>query len=163
MTREQFVDHIGGLIQKEAWQRGYLYPSAVIAQACLESAYGTSQLSAKYHNFFGLKCGSAWRGASVNLKTGEFIAGRNIVIRDNFRAFPDDESGVQGYFDFISTPRYAPLKEATGPEDYLNKIKAAGYATAPNYVPANMAVVNKYNLTRFDHKYLNPVIGVGVL
>ena len=48
----QFIENIGYLIQEEAKARGYKVSSPIIAQACVESAYGTSLLSARWFNFF---------------------------------------------------------------------------------------------------------------
>ena len=147
----KFIEQIAPIICKEAKKRGYKFPSAIIAQACLESNFGKSSLSANYNNFFGMKCGSSWKGKSVNFWTQEeYKAGTMTNIRDNFRAYDTMEQGVAGYFDFISTSRYAKLKEAVGPRDYLAKIKAAGYATAVKYVDSVMSVVNNYNLTQYD-------------
>ena len=98
-----------------------------------------------------MKCGSYWRGKSVNLKTKEeYTVGQLTTIRDNFRVYDSMEEGVVGYFDFISTKRYANLREANSPRQYLEFIKADGYATSSSYVSTNMYVVDKYQLTRFD-------------
>lgn len=146
-----FIDEIAPIIVKVAKERGYKFPSAIIAQACLESNYGKSLLASKYNNFFGLKCGSSWRGRSVNMWTKEeYKIGTLTDIKDNFRVFNDIEDGVRGYFNFISTTRYKNLKEATSPRDYLAKIKYDGYATASNYVEANMAIINNYSLDKYD-------------
>jgi hypothetical protein len=147
-----FIKQIAPIIQAEAKKRGYAICSAVIAQACIESAYGKSQLSARYFNFFGLKCGKSWKGPSVNMKTKEeYIAGGPLTtIRDNFRVFPDMVSGVSGYYDFISTKRYESLKSARTAKEYLERIKAAGYATSSTYVNTNMSVVSKYELEKYD-------------
>ena len=152
MTKyEKFINEIGPIIQAEATSRGYKFPSAIIAQACLESAFGTSQLSAIYHNYFGLKCGTYWHGQSVNMKTREeYHPGHSTIIKDNFRVYRDMEEGVKGYFDFISTQRYASLKNAVSSKDYLEKIKAAGYATSSTYVKNVSAVVTKYGLDKYD-------------
>lgn len=148
-----FVKKIGPLIQKEAIHRGYKVCSPIIAQAVIESRYGESGL-AKYHNYFGLKCGSSWKGASVNMKTKEeYTVGTLTSIRDNFRAYPSMEAGVKGYFDFISTKRYSNLKSATSPEEYLQKIKADGYATSSRYVQTNMGCIRKYDLFSWDWNY----------
>lgn len=148
--QEDFIAKIGPLIQAEATKRGYKVASPIIAQAVLESRYGESGL-ANYNNFFGLKCGSSWKGKSVNMQTKEeYTPGTLTTINDNFRAYDSMEEGVKGYFDFISTPRYANLKTAPTAESYLQTIKNDGYATSSSYVQNNMAVVNKYNLTRFD-------------
>ena len=160
-TQEQvhaFINQIAPLIQKESKARGYKVASPIIAQACCESALGTSSLGYKYHNYFGMKCGSAWKGKSVNLKTKEeYTVGQLTTIRDNFRVYDSMEEGVKGYFDFISTKRYANLKEANSPRQYLEMIKADGYATSSTYVATNMNLVDKYGLTRFDDAPFRPI------
>ena len=155
--QKQFIELIGPIIQEEAKARGYKVCSPVIAQACVESAYNTSLLGYRYANYFGLKCGSAWKGPSVNLKTKEeYTVGQLTTIRDNFRAFldeegkPDMELGVKGYFDFISTKRYANLKDASTPREYLELIKKDGYATSSTYVNTNMNCIARHDLERFD-------------
>ena len=148
-----FIREIGPLIQAEAKKRGYLVCSAVIAQACVESNYGFSGLSrSPYFNYFGLKCGKSWKGPSVNMKTKEeYTTGTLTTIKDNFRVYPGGMAeGVSGYYDFISTKRYESLKTAKTALEYLERIKAAGYATSSTYVSTNMGVVNKYNLTKYD-------------
>lgn len=148
---KDFISKIAPVVQKYAKQYGYNICSPIIAQACIESGYGLSSLSAKYYNYFGLKCGSSWRGKSVNLKTKEeYKAGTIITIRDNFRVYDSMDAGVKGYFDFISTNRYKNLKTATTPKQYLEYIKADGYATSSTYVSDTMAIVTKYNLTKYD-------------
>ena len=122
--RRQFIETIAPIIVKYAGLMGYNTPSAIIAQACLESAFGGSSLAYKYHNYFGLKCGTGWNGASVNMKTNEeYTPGTLTSIRDNFRAYPNMEEGVKGYFDFIQYPRYRNLKTADTPEEYLQMIR----------------------------------------
>lgn len=147
---KEFIAKIAPIIQREARQRGYLVCSPIIAQACIESGFDTSLLSYKYHNYFGLKCGSSWKGRSVNLKTKEEVNSTLISIRDNFRVYPDMVTGINGYFDFISTKRYANLKTADNPEEYLRRIKADGYATSSRYVQSNLDCIRKYDLEKWD-------------
>ena len=149
--QKQFINNIGYIIQEEAKDRGYKVCSPIIAQACLESNYGASMLSARWHNYFGMKCGSSWKGKSVNLSTKEeYTQGQLTTIRDNFRAYDSMEDGVKGYFDFINTKRYANLKNATTPREYLEFIKRDGYATSSSYVNSNMNVISRHDLERFD-------------
>ena len=146
-----FIEMIAPIIQKECKERGYKVASPIIAQACIESAFGTSSLGHTYHNYFGMKCGSSWKGKSVNLKTKEeYKVGVLTTIKDNFRVYDSVEEGVAGYFDFISTKRYENLKTAKTPKEYLEMIKADGYATSSTYVSTNMNCINKYNLTKYD-------------
>ena len=52
--RKQFIKTIAPVAQKV--DKSYdLLPSITIAQACLESNYGQSQLAQKYNNLFGVK------------------------------------------------------------------------------------------------------------
>ena len=152
-----FIDKIAPLIQAEAKKRGYKVASPIIAQACIESAFGTSSLGYKYHNYFGMKCGSSWKGKSVNLKTKEeYKVGVLTTIKDNFRVYDSMAEGVAGYFDFISSSRYANLKGAKTAKEYLEMIKADGYATSSTYVQTNMNCIVKNNLSRFDDFDSNP-------
>lgn len=158
-TRAQadaFIAKIAPLIRAEAEKRGYHTCAAVIAQAIIESAAGTSGL-AKHHNYFGLKTGSSWKGASVNMKTKEeYKVGTLATIRDNFRAYSNMEDGVKGYYDFISGKRYANLKTVTDYKQYATLIKADGYATSSTYVKTLCDTVAKYGLTAWDKSYNPP-------
>ena len=148
-----FIQTIAPLVQKYAKQYGYKVASPIIAQACCESAYGTSWISKEpYFNFFGMKCGSAWKGRSVSARTKEeYQVGVLTSIVDNFRAYDSYEEGVEGYFKFINWSRYANLKTATTPKQYLEYIKADGYATSSTYVNTNMNIINTYGLTKYDN------------
>ena len=151
-AQKLFINEIAEIIQKEAKARGYKLCSPIIAQACLESNYGVSQLASRWHNYFGMKCGSSWKGKSINLVTKEeYTQGTLTTIRDNFRVYDSMEQGVKGYFDFINTRRYANLKTATTPIQYLERIKADGYATSSTYVKNNLGRIQAMNLTRFDN------------
>ena len=148
---EEFINTIAPLIVEEGKKRGYSVFSTVIAQAIIESNSGKSILGYKYHNYFGMKCGSRWKGKSVNLKTKEeYTVGTLTTIKDNFRVYDSIEEGVKGYYDFISTKRYANLKESKTYEDYAEKLKADGYATSSKYVNTLCTTVVAHNLIKYD-------------
>lgn len=148
---EEFINMIAPLIISEGKKRGYSVFSTVIAQAIIESNSGKSILGYKYHNYFGMKCGSRWKGKSVNLKTKEeYTVGTLTTIKDNFRVYDSIEEGVKGYYDFISTKRYANLKEAKTYVDYALNLKADGYATSSKYVDTLCTTVVAHNLTKYD-------------
>lgn len=164
MTKTDFIKKIAKYVQKYAPEYGIKVCSPIIAQACLESAYGTSKLSSKYFNFFGLKCGTKWTGKSVNMTTQEeYSSGTLTTIKDNFRVYGSMEEGVKGYFEFIQLTRYQNLKGITDPEKYLDTIKADGYATDSSYVKKNMAVVKQYNLTQYDTKNTKEVTATATI
>lgn len=151
MTNSEFIEQIATYVKKYAYLYGIEVHSPIIAQAILESGWGKSSLASKYHNYFGLKCGGAWKGKSVNMATQEeYTVGVMTDIRDNFRVFDSMEDGVKGYFDFINYSRYANLKGVKDPEEYCRRIKADGYATSSRYVDSLLRVIRENNLTRFD-------------
>ena len=153
MTNSEFIEKIADCVEKYAYLYGIEVHSPIIAQAILESGWGKSGLASKYHNYFGLKCGSSWKGKSVNMATKEeYKVGTLTNIRDNFRVYDSMEAGVKGYFEFINTKRYANLKGVTSPEEYVKRIKADGYATSSSYVDNILRVIRNNNLTRFDRK-----------
>lgn len=146
-----FIFKIAPMVRLEADLRGYNICSTIIAQAIIEGACGTSTLAKRYHNHFGMKCGSSWKGASVNLQTKEeYTKGTLTTIKDNFRAYSSDLEGIKGYFDFISAKRYANLKTSANYIKFAENLKADGYATSSAYVNTLCRTVEKYNLTRYD-------------
>ena len=151
MDKETFIQKVAEKVSKYAPLYGISVHSPIIAQAIIESGWGKSGLASKYHNYFGLKCGSSWKGKSVNMTTKEeYKVGTMTNIRDNFRVFDDFDDGIRGYFEFINTRRYANLKGVKNPEEYVRRLKADGYATSSKYVDNIMRVICDNKLTRFD-------------
>ena len=151
MDKETFIQKVAEKVSKYAPLYGISVHSPIIAQAIIESGWGKSGLASKYHNYFGLKCGSSWKGKSVNMTTKEeYKVGTMTNIRDNFRVFDDFDDGIRGYFEFINTSRYANLKGVKNPEEYVRRLKADGYATSSKYVDNIMRVIRDNKLTRFD-------------
>ena len=155
MTQEQFIKEIAKYVQKYAPEFGIKVCSPIIAQACLESAYGTSK-KASFHNYFGLK----YRNNRVKCNKGYFTDGGSeqnpngtytlLPSSTAWYAFENLEQGVLGYFQFINIPNYANLKGVTDPYKYLENIKADGYATSIDYVKNVYNVIKKWNLAQYD-------------
>lgn len=155
MTKQEFIDAIAKAANKYASKYGIAVISPVIAQACLESAYGTSN-KAKHNNFFGLK----YRKDRLTCHSGYFKDGSKeqradgtyYPVTDDWYAFDSLESGVEGYFQFINISNYANLKGITDPYKYLKLIREDNYATDIGYVKSVWAVVEKWDLTKYDNK-----------
>lgn len=152
MTDEQkiFCDKIYNALKAQAPTYNMACYSAIIGQAIIESNWGKSELSAKYNNYFGMKCGSSWKGKSVNMSTHEEYNGNNVIIRDNFRVYDSLEDGVKGYLEFTNTQRYSNLKGVKDPLTYLTLIKNDGYATSSTYVDTVMTIITTCELTKYD-------------
>ncbi len=159
-TKEQvkkFIDMIAPIAQnlcktREKW----ILPSVCIAQACCESAYGTSKAMVGANGLFGFKVGSgakygaAWKGKSYNTKTKEYY-GQYVSIRDNFRAYDTVEEAVEDYMDLLcSLSRYNAAVCETDPKKCITAIKNGGYATSPTYINTIMSIISRYNLTQYD-------------
>ena len=151
-----FIEYIAPMIQREGFSRGYAIVSTTIAQAIVEGECNISRLAREYHNHFGMKCGKNWRGKSVNLKTKEeYTPGTLTDIRDNFRAYDSDIDGVDGYYDFIQSSRYANLRDAKTFRQFAEYLKADGWATSSRYVNTLCNTVTKYGLDRYDEKNIH--------
>lgn len=160
MTRQEFIDQIAPIICQYAAAYGYKYPSAIIAQACIESAFGTSSLAWKYHNYFGIKWWRTSGRSAVNLKTNEeYTPGVLTGITAGFAVGSSMEDGVLMYFEFLErNSRYRNLKTATSARQYVELIKADGYATSSTYVNTLLNCMNLYGLQRYDSATPEPKV-----
>lgn len=154
LSNLDFIEKVAPIIKKYAKEFGFGVPSAVIAQACLESAYGTSG-KAKRHNYFGLK----YRENRISCNSGTFIdgsseevAGKYVPITAQWYAFASVEDGIRGYFEFVKNGPYAAAREISQNDyhGYLTALKKCGYATSSAYVANNEAVIRKWELTVYD-------------
>lgn len=154
MTIQEFIDSIAGYIKKYATAYNVCVFSPIIAQAILESNKGTSELAVNAHNYFGLKYrkGRCKTCVGVYHKVGseQNPDGTYTSSAMEWCKFGSMEDGVIGYFDFTNISAYSNLKGVTDPRQYLENIKADGYATSLKYVDNLMAVIERYDLTRYD-------------
>lgn len=158
MTRNEFIEQIAPIVARLAKEYGICVVSPIIAQACLESGYGSSN-KAKYNNFFGLK----YREGRVSCHSGTFVDGSSeqladgsyVPITDQWYAFDTIEDGIRGYFQFISISRYRNLIGVVDPYEYLKLIKADGYATSINYVDNVYKTLTSNNLQIYDRLLLD--------
>ena len=149
-----FIERIAMYVQRYAPSYSIEVHSPIIAQAILESGKGTSELAIRANNYFGLKFRAGRCSTCIGIyeKVGseQNKDGSYVSTSMQWCKFADMEGSVIGYFDFINTPNYANLKGVTDPKTYLENIKADGYATSLKYVENLMAVIEKYDLTKYD-------------
>jgi hypothetical protein len=121
--------------------------SIKMAQACLESADGNSEMSRKSNNHFGIKCKSDWNG------------GRSYHDDDEknecFRKYKTVEDSYVDHTNFLmSNSRYNFLFQLQ-PTDFTGwakGLKKAGYATDPGYAGKVIDIIEEHQLWRLDHK-----------
>lgn len=149
---EKFIEYIAPMMVSEARKRGYNIVSTSIAQAVVEGAAGTSTLAKVHHNHFGMKAQKGYKGEYVRMRTKEeYQEGHLVTIYANFRKYPNDESGIQGYYEFLQYKRYANLKHAKDYKQFAEYLRSDGWATSFTYRDNLIEKVERYNLTRFDN------------
>ena len=138
MSKSQFIKEVAWAVSKVAPINAPMYGIAVyspiIAQACLESRYGTSPKAVLYNNILGLK----YRQNRVKCNNGYFEDGGSEQNLDgSYTILPSDtawyrfdsiEKCVEGYFQFINISNYKNVKGVSDPKTYLENIKKDGYA-----------------------------------
>ncbi|BCA84753.1 muramidase [Enterococcus saigonensis] len=133
-----------------------LYASVMIAQAIVESGWGTSSLSrAPYYNLFGIK--GSYNGKTVYMNTLEYLNGKWVTMKEPFRDYP---SYKESFADNAATLRNVYIggqyyyrgawKSNTRSYRDATAWLTGRYATAPNYASALNNVIESYGLTRYD-------------
>ena len=147
-AQKSFIDRVGKMAQADG--SGVL-PSLTVAQAILESGWGTSDLALKANALFGIKAGPAWKGPRMEKKTSEHIDGKQVEVAAAFRAYGSWEESVADHGAHLrGTARY---KAVLGERDYkkaCRAVHAAGYATAPDYADYLIRLIEQYGLTAWD-------------
>ena len=152
-TRKQFIEKFGPFIVKETKGTGIL-PGTLIAQAFIESAskktgwiVGSSGLTQKTNNYFGIKCAGNWNGRGYSIETGEYLKGKNETVTACFRKYGSVEESIKDYINFLQTnERYAKagVFKAKTVKEQAQALKAAGYATAPGYADFVYTIYKPY-------------------
>lgn len=157
---KKFIDMIAPIAMRQAKKHdNKIFPSVCIAQACCESAYGTSPKMVRANALFGIKVGkskwhfgTAWKDKAYSTATKECYDGKTYTnITDLFRAYDTVEDAVEDYFDMLCTAsRYKHALNRLSPLACIQGIQKAPYATAPDYVSTIMNIIRKYNLEKYD-------------
>lgn len=157
-TVKEFITTISKYAVKEYTRRKasgkkWILPSVCIAQAALETGWGSSDIMVKAHAYFGIKAGTNWKGKVYSSKTKECYDGISFTtITDLFRAYDSPEESVADYIDLLTNlGRYAFACNQVDPRTCIQAIWDGGYATDPDYVQQVMAIINQYNLIQYDH------------
>jgi flagellar protein FlgJ len=120
----------------------------VLAQAALETQWGKHMPARadgqSSFNLFGIKAGSSWNGARVNVPTVEYEGGIAVRKQAQFRSYQSIADSLADYADLIGKdPRYAQARGHG--DDVLGYAKAlidGGYATDPAYAGKVAAIAN---------------------
>ncbi|MFC5975667.1 LysM peptidoglycan-binding domain-containing protein [Carnobacterium antarcticum] len=163
MSNAEFVEFIGAYAAEVA-PKNDLYASLMIAQAALESGWGSSKLSSSpNHNLFGIK--GSYNGQTATMYTSEWSAsGGWIYIPQNFKKYPSHAESLQDNANLLKNGTnwdsnfYSGAWKSNSTSVYDATAWLQGrYATDPSYASKLNNIINSYNLTRFDSGYTGPV------
>ena len=143
-TREEYIARYKQ-IAIDQMERYGIPASITLAQGILESDCGNSLLSRSSNNHFGIKCKRDWAGARVYHDDDE--------KGECFRAYDSVKDSYDDHAEFLDKqPRYDSLFRyaATDYRSWARGLKAAGYATAPDYAERLVRIIEDAKLYLLD-------------
>jgi flagellar protein FlgJ len=147
-SKEDFLRQLRPHAEQAARELG-VDPNALLAQAALETGWGRSvpcnaQGECSF-NLFGIKAGSQWSGATVNVPTLEFEEGIPVRKVERFRAYDSPADSFRDYAALIrGSSRYANARGAgDNVEAFASALQQGGYATDPQYAQKIAAVASE--------------------
>jgi len=123
--------------------------SIILGQGILESGAGTGVLSSVANNHFGIKCHEEWTGASVRYDDDS--------AQECFRKYNQSNESYMDHALFLtSRPWYAGLFKLRKDDykEWAKGLKLAGYATDPKYPEKLIAIIERYQLNKYDSEVL---------
>jgi flagellum-specific peptidoglycan hydrolase FlgJ len=140
--------------EAQAMQKQYhVMASITMAQAILESDWGSSDLAAKYHNLFGIKGTGA---DSKELSTKEYVNGKWVVTKGRFKVYDSWDDSIADHTKLMlngtdtNNQNYQSVVNATTYQQAAVALQDAGYATDPDYASKLINVIKSYNLDKYD-------------
>lgn len=120
--------------------------SITLAQGILESGSGKGTLAVKANNHFGIKC-HGWQGGKIYHD--------DDAKGECFRKYKSPNESFRDHSEFLANrKRYAKLFELNK-DDYrgwAKELRRAGYATDKRYPQKLIALIERYDLDKFDDK-----------
>ena len=140
---QSYIDQYKDLAIEEMIR--YRVPASItLAQGILESGAGTSELTRKGNNHFGIKC-HGW--------TGRTVYHDDDASQECFRAYDNALQSYEDHCKFLRNgKRYSSLfnLSITDYKGWAHGLKAAGYATNPRYAYQLIGIIELYRLHEYD-------------
>ena len=130
-------------------QRHHIPASITLAQGIIESNAGRSMLATEANNHFGIKVGPSW--------AGPYVTKNDDAVGEQFRKYDSVEESYEDHSIFLQRQRYASLFNLapTDYEGWAYGLKAAGYATNPQYPALLIGIIEYYGLAQYDHQRID--------
>ena len=143
-TVKSYIAHFSQMAVNEMDKTG-IPASITMAQAIIESRSGTSVLSVRNNNHFGIKC------FSRNCPTGHCTNYTDDNHKDFFRKYPNPTASFQEHSAFLLKHRYHELlKYGKNYKVWAKGLREFGYATDQSYDKKLIAIIERYELNKLD-------------
>lgn len=150
--KQQYIDAYSKIAMEEM-QRYKIPASITLAQGILESLSGTSSLSKRSNNHFGIKCHKGWKGKRTyhdDDKKGEC-----------FRVYKHPSYSYRDHSLFLAErKRYMDLfrLKITNYKGWARGLRKAGYATDKKYPSKLIKIIEDYQLYKYDAMTLGKTV-----
>lgn len=151
MTRNEFIAFLAPYAVQLRLEGSPMFPSVRLAQNILE----TGGVIHPWNNLGGIKVGSGkpnewWDGSNVNKATWEVYSGQRVDTAADFRAYKSVYHFYKDQDLLFQLPRYDRVRNAKTPEEQAAMLQVCGYATDPAYPGKLVALINQYELKKYD-------------
>ena len=153
ISQQQFFNNISSVAIK-TYKKNGIFASITLAQAMLESGTGSSSLTVKANNLFGVKAYN-WIGKTIQMMTKEHVQGIDVYVVAAFRAYENWNESIEDHANFLMQNGTYTEHGVFTSETYQEQAQAlqnAGYATDPNYARTLVILIKQYNLDKYDKK-----------
>jgi flagellum-specific peptidoglycan hydrolase FlgJ len=145
MTKQEFITMAADAARNSAYP-----PGITVAQAALESAWGSSQLSQKGYNYFGIKAhGDA---GSIELPTTEVVNGKMVKLQARFAAYRDVTACFADRDRIITQLAcYQDARANAADPELFVRCLARHWASDPKYAEKLLKIYRDSNLGHLNH------------
>nr|WP_054654833.1 glucosaminidase domain-containing protein [Lentilactobacillus kisonensis] len=150
--KNHFIDQIATPAMQLYQKNREILPSVVIAQAILESQFGTSLLYKTANNLFGVK--GTYQGQSVTFYTREVENGKSIKVQAQFRKYPSLRAALIDHNQLVAR-KFIKHKNIMSYRTSTSLLQENGYATDPHYASKLDHLIVKYHLSQYDLRAIN--------
>ncbi|MEU6540220.1 glucosaminidase domain-containing protein [Streptomyces sp. NPDC047000] len=143
----------------QATQTEFQVPvSVTVAQAILESAWGTHHIGGA-NNYFGIKAQTqngqvTWGSIAtgfVTVPTREVINGHDVTVQAHFRSYKSMTDSFRDHGSFLrKNSNYAAAFKTTDGIAFARAVAAGHYATDPHYADLLVRIIREQNLQPHD-------------
>lgn len=152
-TEQQFIEMLVPYSKQMNMQYGVL-PSINIAQAILESDWGSSELSKQYNNYYGVKTFAPY---GIVMETKEYINGEWHTVNGRFAIYSNWKESMLAHTKLFingtswNPKQYTHVLNSKNYTDAAHALVLDGYATDPKYAEKIIDIIEKYKLNKYDN------------